>query len=63
VAEPYLEGLAHPDQAFLYLFLGANAGDAVLRSTRWLKWMILNIGDPLYRPFPQGITAFKPQAR
>ena len=63
VAEPYLEGLAHPDQAFLYLFLGANAGDAVLRSTRWLKWMILNIGDPLYRPFPQGITSFKPQAR
>jgi hypothetical protein len=54
--EPYLEGLAHPDQAFLYLFQGANAGDALLRSTRWLKWMILNIGDPLYRPFPKGAT-------
>jgi uncharacterized protein (TIGR03790 family) len=53
-AEPYLEGLAHPDQVFLYLFEGANAGDALLRSTRWLKWMILNIGDPLYRPFPKG---------
>jgi uncharacterized protein (TIGR03790 family) len=53
-AEPYLEGLAHPDQVFLYLFQGANAGDALLRSTRWLKWMILNIGDPLYRPFPKG---------
>ncbi len=55
-AEPYLEGLAHPDQVFLYLFQGANAGDALLRSTRWLKWMILNIGDPLYRPFPKGAT-------
>jgi uncharacterized protein (TIGR03790 family) len=54
-AEPYLEGLAHPDQALLYLFQGANAGDALLRSTRWLKWMILNIGDPLYRPFPKGV--------
>jgi uncharacterized protein (TIGR03790 family) len=53
--EPYLEGLAHPDQALLYLFQGANAGDALLRSTRWLKWMTLNIGDPLYRPFPKGV--------
>ena len=56
-AEPYLEGLAHPDQVLLYLFQGANAGDALLRSTRWLKWMILNIGDPLYRPFPKGVTS------
>ena len=63
VAEPFLQGLVHPDQAFLYLFQGANAGDAVLRSTRWLKWMILNIGDPLYRPFPQGIAPFTLPAR
>jgi hypothetical protein len=55
-SEPYLEGLAHPDQVFLYLFQGANAGDALLRSTRWLKWMIINIGDPLYRPFPKGAS-------
>ena len=59
-AEPYLEGLAHPDQVFLYLFQGANAGDALLRSTRWLKWMILNIGDPLYRPFPKGALHSSP---
>jgi uncharacterized protein (TIGR03790 family) len=52
--EPYLEGLPHPDQVFLYLFQGANVGDAFLRATRWLKWMNLNIGDPLYRPFPKG---------
>jgi uncharacterized protein (TIGR03790 family) len=58
VGEPYLQGLPHPDQMFLYLFQGANAGDAVMRSTRWLKWMIINIGDPLYRPFPQGIAPF-----
>jgi uncharacterized protein (TIGR03790 family) len=54
VTEPFLEGLVHPDQIFLYLFQGANVGDAVLHSTRWLKWMILNFGDPLYRPFPDG---------
>lgn len=54
VTEPYLEGLVHPDQIFLSLFQGANVGDAVLRGTRWLKWMIVNLGDPLYRPFPKG---------
>src|SRR5579862_6986776 len=59
VAEPYLEGLAHPDQIFLYLFQGACVGDAVVRSTRWLKWMIINIGDPLYRPFPHGVGPFQ----
>jgi len=58
VAEPYLEGLPHPDQVFRYLFQGANVGDAFLRSTRWLKWMILNIGDPLYCPFPKGVAPF-----
>ena len=58
VAEPFLSGLAHPDQVFLNLFQGANAGDAVLRATRWLKWMIVNIGDPLYRPFPKGLAPF-----
>jgi hypothetical protein len=49
--EPYLENLPHPDQAFLYLFHGSNIGDALLRSERLLKWNIINIGDPLYRPF------------
>jgi uncharacterized protein (TIGR03790 family) len=58
VTEPYLEGLVHPDQVFLYLFQGANVGDAVLRGTRWLKWMILNLGDPLYRPFPNGAAPY-----
>ncbi len=58
VGEPFLEGLPHPDQVFLYLFQGANVGDAFLRSTRWLKWMIVNIGDPLYRPFPKGVAPF-----
>src|SRR5579884_2166694 len=57
VGEPYLDNLPHPDQALLYLFQGANAGDAMLRSTRLIKWMILNVGDPLYRPFPKGVSS------
>jgi uncharacterized protein (TIGR03790 family) len=60
IGEPYLDNLPHPDQAFLYLFEGANAGDALLRSTRLLKWKIMNIGDPLYRPFPGGLRSTKP---
>ncbi len=63
VNEPYLDNLLHPDQAFLYLFEGATAGDALLRSTRLLKWMIINMGDPLYRPFPNGARRTAPQPR
>jgi hypothetical protein len=37
---------------------GANVGDAFLRNTRWLKWMIVNVGDPLYQPFPGGVAPF-----
>ena len=59
VEEPYLEGLPHPDVVFGALFDGANVGDAALAGVRWLKWMIINIGDPLYRPFPQGKPGFR----
>ena len=51
VGEPFLQGLPRPDGVILNLFEGANVGDAFLRNTLWLKWMIINIGDPLYRPF------------
>ena len=54
VSEPYLEGLARPGGVFRNLLEGANVGDAFLRNTQWIKWMIINIGDPLYRPFPAG---------
>jgi uncharacterized protein (TIGR03790 family) len=58
MAEPYLQGMAQPDGVFLNLFEGANVGDAFLRNTMWLKWMILNMGDPLYLPFPGGLAPF-----
>ena len=58
--EPYLQGLVRPGGAFRDLFQGANLGDVFLRNTRWLKWMILYLGDPLYRPFPNGIAPFNP---
>jgi uncharacterized protein (TIGR03790 family) len=48
--EPSLLGLPHADGLVHDLLAGANVGDAFLRNTRWLKWMIVNLGDPLYRP-------------
>ena len=58
VNEPYLEGLPHADGVFRDLFAGANVGDAFLRNTAFLQWMVINIGDPLYRPFPNGLPPF-----
>jgi hypothetical protein len=34
---------------------GAVLGDALLRNTMPVKWRIIHIGDPLYRPFPKGL--------
>lgn len=62
VAEPQLQGLVRPGGTFRDLFQGASVGDAFLRNTRWLKWMILYLGDPLYRPFPNGLPPFNPPA-
>jgi uncharacterized protein (TIGR03790 family) len=58
VEEPILAGLLRPGGTFRDLFQGANVGDAFLRNTRFLRWMILYIGDPLYRPFPDGLPPF-----
>lgn len=58
VQEPMLNGLVHPSGAFRDLFQGANVGDAFLRNTNFLKWEIIYVGDPLYRPFPEGLPPF-----
>ncbi|HZS57354.1 MAG TPA: TIGR03790 family protein [Bryobacteraceae bacterium] len=56
--EPYLEGLVRPSGVMLNLLQGANVGDAFLRNTRWLKWRIMNVGDPLYTPFVRSLPPF-----
>jgi uncharacterized protein (TIGR03790 family) len=60
VDEPYLQGLVRPGGAYRNLLEGANVGDAFLRNTRWLKWEIMYMGDPLYRPFGAGLPPFSP---
>ena len=64
VAEPLLDALPHPDGILRNLLEGANVADAFLRNTAYLRWMIMNIGDPLYTPFPGGRSPFAvpPQA-
>ncbi len=54
-AEPYLENLPHPDGVFRNIYTGANVGDAFYRNTATLRWVVIFIGDPLYRPFPGGL--------
>lgn len=51
INEPYANYIFKFDGIFRNLFEGANVGDAVLRNTPLLKWRLVNIGDPLYRPF------------
>jgi uncharacterized protein (TIGR03790 family) len=51
VGEPFLENIPHLDSFFKLVLEGATVGDAMLRSTRSLSWMNVNVGDPLYAPF------------
>jgi uncharacterized protein (TIGR03790 family) len=52
VNEPYVAGMPEYDQLFLYLTRGANFGEAAYESTQLSLWMMVFVGDPLYRPFP-----------
>ncbi len=51
VSEPYVAGMPEYDQFFLYLTQGASFGEAAYESTRVALWMMVWVGDPLYRPY------------
>ncbi|RME21924.1 MAG: TIGR03790 family protein [Deltaproteobacteria bacterium] len=51
VSEPYVAGMPEYDQFFLYLTQGASFGEAAYESTRLARWMMVWVGDPLYRPY------------
>ncbi len=53
VSEPYVAGMPEYDQFFLYLLQGASYGEAATQSTRIALWMMMWVGDPLYRPYPE----------
>ena len=50
VDEPTIWALPHAGGIVHDILAGANIGDAFLRNTLWLRWNIVNVGDPLYRP-------------
>jgi uncharacterized protein (TIGR03790 family) len=52
VNEPYVAGMPEYDQFFLYLTQGASFGEAAYESTVVGNWMMVWVGDPLYRPYP-----------
>lgn len=39
------------DQFFAYLTQGASYGEAAYQSTIVSAWMMVWVGDPLYRPY------------
>jgi uncharacterized protein (TIGR03790 family) len=53
VEEPYVAGMPEYDQFFLDLTSGASFGEAAYESTLLSQWMMVWVGDPLYRPYPQ----------
>ncbi len=55
VGEPYVAGMPEYDQFFLYLLQGANYAEAAYESTRVSRWMMVWVGDPLYRPYAEPV--------
>ena len=51
VSEPYVAGMPEYDQFFAYLTAGASFGEAAYESTVIGAWMMVWVGDPLYRPY------------
>ena len=60
VSEPLLGLIPHLDSFFKDVLEGANVGDSMLRHTVALDWMIVNVGDPLYRPFRAAVPSPPP---
>jgi uncharacterized protein (TIGR03790 family) len=49
--EPLLDGFPAPDPLVENLLAGRTLGEAFLASCRYVSWMPICVGDPLYRPF------------
>lgn len=56
VNEPYVAGMPEYDQFFAYLLQGANFAEAGYQSTVVSYWMMVWVGDPLYRPYAAALA-------
>jgi len=52
--EPLLDGFPQPDALVDALLKGCNLAEASLSANRYLSWMTITCGDPLYTPFSAG---------
>ena len=50
--EPLLDGFPTADALVDALLRGRNFAEASLAASRYVSWMPIYVGDPLYRPFP-----------
>jgi uncharacterized protein (TIGR03790 family) len=54
VSEPNFGALTRPDvYTDALVRFNANLGDAFFRATPFMRWMVINMGDPLFRPYPK----------
>ncbi len=53
VAEPYLHTFPKPKDFFTELYKGNSLVEAYYKSNPYNSWMMVLIGDPLYKPFKQ----------
>jgi uncharacterized protein (TIGR03790 family) len=53
VAEPYLHTFPRPKEFFTELYKGYSLVEAYYRTNPFNSWMMILIGDPLYKPFKQ----------
>ena len=51
VAEPYLQAFPKPKDFFSSLYKGNSLVEAFYRTKPFNSWMLVLIGDPLYKPF------------
>jgi uncharacterized protein (TIGR03790 family) len=63
VYEPYLDLTPHVDVFIDRLLQGYTFAESAYMSQRALSWMSTMIGDPLYRPFKQPLSAALAKAR
>lgn len=55
VAEPYLHAFPKPREFFGQLYEGKCLVEAYYHTKPFNSWQLLLVGDPLYRPFKNGV--------
>ena len=64
VAEPYTQGFNKPAEFYGFLGSGATLAESYWATNPYASWMMVLVGDPLYRPFARApkwaVTSVRP---